>query len=480
VGVPAMRTTSFLPFLAVSSLFFSFSGRGLVEAAAAESPAVVQYHCPMHPTFVQDHKGDCPVCGMKLVPVKPVAKAPAAGAAPAERAAEPAPAAGPSAAAMRIGAEKQAVLGITVSPAQRSSGARALRVLGKVVPDETRLYKVNAGLNGSMRDVSAVTTGDRVRKGQVLGSFFAPDAISIMQLYVLNTQGYDRKKVGTYNRDGTLAGEGKGEDEAELGGKKPGNSLYRANIQQRIMQLENYGVSEQQREEIADEGRIPDTIKIVSPAEGFVLARNVFPGLKFDRGFELYRIADLRKVWVFADVFPQDARHVRPGMRAEVSVPEQGVTLPATVKEILPQFDAMTRTLKAKIAVDNPELVLRPDMFVEVNVSVELPSAVVVPSDAVVDSGLVKRVFVQSGDGLFEPRRVETGWRAGDRVEIVKGLSAGEIVVTSGTFFLDSETRMRPPPSGAAAADAPPPVPTGLHPRGGAGTSMEARAGDAR
>src|SRR5919204_3226655 len=215
---------------------------------------------------------------------------------------------------------------------------------------------------------------------------------------------------------------------------------------------------------------------MASPADGFVLARNTFPGLKFDRGFELYRIADLRKVWVLADVFPQDARHVRPGMRSEVAVPEQGVALPGTVREILPQFDAMTRTLKVKIALDNPGYLLRPDMFVEVRVAVELPSAVVVPSDAIVDSGLVKRVFVQSGEGLFEPRVVVTGWRAGDQVEIVKGLSAGEIVVTSGTFFLDSETRMRPPPSGAAAVDPVSPVPTGHRPRGGAGSSsLEAR-----
>jgi Cu(I)/Ag(I) efflux system membrane fusion protein len=116
-------------------------------------------------------------------------------------------------------------------------------------------------------------------------------------------------------------------------------------------------------------------------------------------------------------------------------------------------------------------------MFVEVSLAVELPSAVVVPSDAVVDSGLAKRVFVQSAEGVFEPRAVQTGWRAGDQVEIVKGLSAGELVVTSGTFFLDSETRMRPPPSRAAAADAPLPAPNGHRPGGGAGTSLEARIG---
>jgi Cu(I)/Ag(I) efflux system membrane fusion protein len=388
------------------------------------------------------------------------------------------PAAAPSAGVMRISAEKQRVLGIVVAPARRSSGARALRLLGRVAPDETRLYKVNAGVNGSMRDVSPATTGSRVTKGEALGSFYAPEAVSPIQLYILNTQGYVRAKVRSVTEE--PSGE-KGEDDADVGHNN--STIYNANIQQRLITLENLGVSAQQREEILRERRVPDTIRIVSPAEGFVLARNAFPGLKFERGFELYRIADLRKVWVLADVFPQDARHVRPGMRAEISVPEEDAKLPATVKEILPQFDAATRTLKVKLVVDNPGYVLRPDMFVEASLAVELPSAVVVPSDAVVDSGLAKRVFVQSAEGAFQPRSVQTGWRSGDQVEIVKGLAPGEVVVTAGTFFLDSETRMRPPPSGAAAADAPPPAPTGLRPRGGAGTSMEeahARAGDAR
>ncbi|MFL5303428.1 MAG: efflux RND transporter periplasmic adaptor subunit, partial [Anaeromyxobacteraceae bacterium] len=332
-----------------------------------------------------------------------------------------------------------------------------------------------AGLMGSVRDVAPVTTGSRVRKNQVLGSFYAPDASSILQLFVLNTQGFDYKKANGFKADGSPEGEGKGENQKDFGGGKKGSSILNANLQQRIMQLENYGVSELQRDEIVREGRIPDAIKIVSPADGVVLARGIFPGLKFDRGFEFYRIADLRKVWVLADVFMQDARHVRVGMRAEVSVPEQKVTLPATVTEILPQFDAATRTLKVKLTVDNSGLVLRPDMFVDVAVKVDLPSGVVVPSDAIVDSGLVKRVFVQTAEGSFEPRVVETGWRSGDQVEVVKGVRPGERVVSSGTFFLDSETRMRPPPSGAAAAGAEP-VPSGPRSRGGAGEASEATA----
>jgi Cu(I)/Ag(I) efflux system membrane fusion protein len=466
-----MRTTSVLLFLAICSAFVSLSGHGHLAPAAADTPGAVHYQCPMHPTFLKDRTGDCPMCGMKLVPVRPAAQAPdTSGTGPTE----PVPAAG----AMRVGADQRRVLGIVVRPAQRSARARTLRILGRVAPDEGRLYKLNAGVNGSIRELSAVTTGSRVKKDQVLGSFYAPETLSVMQLFVLNTQGYDRKKPQAFKRDGTPEGEGKGEDEGNVG--RNTSSLYKANVQQRIMQLEYYGVSELQREEIMRAGRVPDTIKIVVPADGFVLARNVFPGLKFDRGFEFYRIADLRKVWVLADVFSQDARHVRPGMRADVSVPDQKVTLPATVTEILPQFDPATRTLKVRLALANPGYVLRPDMFVDASLAIDLPAAVVVPADAIVDSGLSKTVYVQSGEGLFEARNVETGWRSGDEVEIVKGLSAGEPVVTSGTFFLDSETRMRPPASGGAAAARDTPVPRGLHPRGGAEDSIEVRASAGR
>ncbi|MFL5302551.1 MAG: efflux RND transporter periplasmic adaptor subunit [Anaeromyxobacteraceae bacterium] len=454
-----MRTASAVLFLSVCSAILTIFP-GAVANAAADAPAVAQYHCPMHPSYVDDRKGDCPVCGMKLVPVKSAAKA----AAPQ-----------PAARALAIAADKQKVLGIVVPPALRSPGARTVRALGRVAPDEARVYRINAGAAGSIREVSPVVTGSRVKKDQILGSFYAPDTISGTQLFVLNTQGFARKKVQTVTEQ--PQGE-KGEDDSDVG--KNNSSLYKANVQQRVIQLENFGISAIQREQIMREGRVPDAVWIVAPADGVVLARNISLAQKFDRGFEFYRIADLRKIWVLADVFPQDARHVRAGMRAEISVPEQRIALAATVTEILPQFDAATRTLKVKLTVDNRGFVLRPDMFVDVALKAELPAGVLVPSDAIVDSGLVKRVFVQSAEGVFEPRVIETGWRSGDRVEVVKGLRLGELVVSSGTFFLDSETRMRPPPSGAAAADAPRPVPTGHRPGGGAGTSMEARAENAR
>jgi multidrug efflux pump subunit AcrA (membrane-fusion protein) len=112
-------------------------------------------------------------------------------------------------------------------------------------------------------------------------------------------------------------------------------------------------------------------------------------------------------------------------------------------RAVVPQFDPLNQTARVRLEADNPGFALRPDMFVDVHLPIALPAAIAVPVDAVLDAGLKKRVFVERADGAFEPREVQTGWRFGDRVEIVNGLSAGDRVVVAGTFLLDSESRMR-------------------------------------
>ena len=147
----------------------------------------------------------------------------------------------------------------------------------------------------------------------------------------------------------------------------------------------------------------------MAPATGFIIARNVSPGQRFDKGAEWYRIADLSRVWVLADLFRNEAEYVRPGMKVRVTIPETKKTLNAVVSKVLPQFDPNSRTLKVRLELDNPGYALRPDMFVDVEFPVTLPAALTVPADAVLDSGLKKTVFVDRGNGLFEPREVETG-----------------------------------------------------------------------
>jgi Cu(I)/Ag(I) efflux system membrane fusion protein len=180
--------------------------------------------------------------------------------------------------------------------------------------------------------------------------------------------------------------------------------------------------------------------------DGVVLQRSVTPGLRFDRGFEFYRIADLTRVWILADVYRHQLPFIRRGAAARITTAGESRVVPATVSPSEPLFDEATLTLKVRLEAANPHRALKPGMFVDVEFPVNLPAALVVPADAIVDSGLRKTVFVDRGDGSFEPRLIETGWRVGDDVEVTKGLMPGERIVISGTFFVDSESRMKATP----------------------------------
>jgi RND family efflux transporter MFP subunit len=409
----------FLLLMAVVASFLAGSRHGRRDAVAnaPEARKVLYYVDPMHPAYKSDKPGIAPDCGMQLEPVY----ADSAAADPGYRAASL-----PSS-EVRIDPAKQQLFGVQVSPVQESSGAYKLRLFGRVVPDEANIYKLNAGIDGFIQDVSAATTGSLVKKDQVLATFSSPMAAMTIQTYILNLGAEEHFKKST----------------AE--GNVEGQSLpaANANIQQRIQQLQNLGMSQLQMEEIRRTRQFPDSIKIVAPVDGFVLARNVSPGQKFERDTEWYRIADLRRLWIMADVFENDAQYLHPGMQVRVSLPNQGKALTGRVSDVLPQFDPATRTLKVRLEVDNPGYILRPDMFVDVELAIAFSRAIVVPAGAVLDSGLKKTVFVERGEGLFTPRLVETGRRFDDRVEIAKGLQPGERIVVSGNFLINSETRLK-------------------------------------
>ena len=396
------------------------------KASAAGARKVLYYVDPMHPAYKSDRPGIAPDCGMQLEPVYADGAPAAAG-----QSGPPRPAG-----AVAIAPEKQALLGVRVSAVEKTSTARTVRLFGRVVPQETRVYVLNSAMEGSIRNMSDVTTGTRVRKDQWLASFFAADSRGALQAYITALDVADRdprsrQEAGVVVAAGTTASS---------------SAMF------------TIGMSSFQIEKIRRTRQIPLTIDIHAPADGIVLTRNVSPGQKFDRGVEWFRIANLDKVWVIADVFENEAPFVRPGMSARVVVPSQGRTVPARVGEVLPQFDPATRTLKVRLEVDNPGYQLLPDMFVDVELPVELPASTSVPVDAIIDSGARKTVFVERAPGDFEPRSVETGWRFGDQVEVVRGLAPGDRIVVSGTFLVDSESRLRSAAAGVYGAPVKDPV----------------------
>ncbi len=410
-----VATTIVLSFLAG---YWLRGSRACVSRPSA-GRQVLYYVDPMNPSFRSNEPGTAP-CGMPLEPVYADAGAPPASEANSAS----------SAGAVSVRADRQQLIGVTLDKAQRKTLHQELRLLGRVAVDEGRLYRLFAVTEGWVREGGRATTGSLVQKGEVLATYYTPEINAPQQTYLSTLATYERvKKTGSNSFDNLQGG-------TQL-------QAYEKNVRTLRQSLLNLGMTAEQLAEVEQGHEVAPLVQIRAPAAGFVVARNVSVGQRFNEGTELYTIADLSRVWVQADVFEADAGLVRAGARCRVTQPGHSGAFTARVSDVLPQFDAATRTLKVRVEVDNPGFALRPDMFVDVELPVELGPALVVPQEAVLDSGTRRVVFVQQGDGVFEPRPVTTGWRYGDFVEILSGLHEDEAVVTSGNFLLDSESRMR-------------------------------------
>jgi Cu(I)/Ag(I) efflux system membrane fusion protein len=302
-----------------------------------------------------------------------------------------------------------------------------------VVADETRVHVVDSAFEGTVRAVTDVTTGSLVRKGQKLATVFSPDVRTSLQGYLTALDTMEQDEISRVAAGIVVA----------RGGTEDTSTRFAI---ERLLAL---GVSPQQLAEFKRTKLLPLTIDVRAPADGLVLAREVFPGRIIGPGMQLFRIADLDRVWVVADVPEADAALIRPGTEARVALPGLPASRTAVVSRVPPTFDAASQTMKVRLELPNPGAALRPEMFVDVELEVERPEALTVPADALVDAGVRKTVFVQAGEGVFEPRAVETGWRAAGRVEIRRGLEAGEVIVVSGTFMVDSESQLRLAAAGA-------------------------------
>lgn len=413
--------------LVVGALGLGFVGGSLVTwhpATAQDAAAAAAiYACPMHPAYRSNHPGNCPTCGMALEKVHE------------DRAGEsPAPPRADAARLVHVSAERQQTIGVKLGVAERGMGQAMVRAAGRVAPDETRVYRITAATSGWIEQAMPNTVGSLVRKDETLATYYAREFLSAQQAYFYALDARDRFTAQKAS-DAQMAS-------------------TRVQIQQAADSLRSIGMSASQLAELEQTRQKTYHIALRAPAPGFILERKISEGQRFEEGFEMYVIADLRKVWLLADLSEGDRPIVRPG--ATVPFKYGGRTYEAKVSHVLPQFDEAARTLRVRLEFENAEFLLRPGMFVDVEFPVTLPAAVTVPSEAVVDSGMRRTVFVDRGNGYFEPRHVETGWRMGDRVQILSGLEAGERIVISGTFLLDSEARMRAAAAGAVAPETDP------------------------
>jgi Cu(I)/Ag(I) efflux system membrane fusion protein len=395
-------------------------GAGGAGAGGSAAPAKDTWQCPMHPTVVQDHPGDCPICGMKLVKLEP----------PAGGGGGPAP---EGLAGVTIDAARQQLIGLKIAHVEKGPVGGSWRTSGRVAVDETRIHHVNVKFSGFMEHVHGDFIGRLVRKGEPLFSIYSPELLAAQEEYLLALR--TRRTLGERG--------GMGAD---------GDALVAAARRK----LELWDVPRSEIERLERTGEPSRTITFYSPAAGVLTKKDVVPGMRVNAGDMPFEIVDLSRVWVLADAYETDLRHVRPGLKASLTLkafPDR--KFEGRVAFIDPLLDPRTRTAKVRIEFPNREGDLRPEMFGEVVIEGASREGLRVPADAVIHSGTQSVVFVALPDGKFQPREVKLGEGDARFVEVVSGLEAGDGVVTRANFLVDSESRLRASLSALSAGPKP-------------------------
>ena len=379
------------------------------SASEAQKP---QWQCPMHPSIVQDHPGNCPICGMKLVEMKRTEGGPSSASAQALPA---------GLSEVSIDSERQQLIGLKVAHAELGEVGGSWRTTGRIAIDETRVHHVNVKFSGFMEQVYADFIGRPVKRGEPLFSIYSPELLSAQQelLLALDTQ-----------RRLTHAGGAAGD----------GDALVEAARRK----LELWDVPRTEVERIERTGKPSRAITFYSPATGVVTKKDVVPGMRVNAGDMPFEIVDLSRVWLLADAYESDLYKVKVGMTATLTLKAvPGQTFTGRVAFIDPLLDSKTRTAKVRIEFANPTGELKPEMFGEAVLQGKGREGVRIPVDAVIHSGTIDIVFLALGDGKFQPREVKLGERSPEFVEVVSGLEKGDGVITRANFLIDSESRLR-------------------------------------
>jgi RND family efflux transporter MFP subunit len=330
--------------------------------------------------------------------------------------------------------EQMNSIGVKTGTVEYRQLSDEIRATGTVDVDERLESSVQVRFSGYIRKVFANATYQYVRKGDPLFTIYSPDLAATQEEYLLARR--NRTALGTSAIDGVAAG---------------ASSLATA-AEQRLRQ---WDIPNSEIVKLQETGKAVTELTINSPASGYIMERMALPNMYVEPGTKLYTLADLSRVWVNAQVFQNDVGRLKSGNRSAITVDAYpGRTFQGRIEEILPQVDMTTRTVKVRLAVNNPGVTLKPGMFVDVDLKSALGRQLVVPASAVFQTGLRQVVFVDHGSGSIEPRDVSLGARVGEDFIVLKGLSAHEQIVTSANFLLDSESQLQ-----AAAGSYTPPAP---------------------
>lgn len=377
-------------------------------APVATAPVAQRWHCPMHPNYVSDHPGDCPICGMQLVPMEPPAAPQPASAPPVQ-----------GMATVELSPQRQQLIGLKSATVQRVQFAAGIRTSGRIAFDETRIHHVHTRYEAYVEHLYADFVGKYVKRGEPLVALYSPELLTAEQEYLLAL---------TTRRS------------QEVSGRSLGIDLVESARQKLLL----WNISASDIAELERRGQPSHTLKLYAPASGYVVAKTAVHGMRVKPEDSLFDIVDLSQVWVLADIYEYELPRIQLGQSAVVTVSFwPGRRWTGRVSYIFPSVDPKTRTVRVRLDAANPQGDLKAEMFADVELQVAPRSALVIPEDAVLESGVRKVVFVLSNAGQLQPREIQTGDRAEHQYEVRSGLREGERVSVGASFLVDSESRLQ-------------------------------------
>jgi RND family efflux transporter MFP subunit len=373
---------------------------------------VLYWYDPMHPAYRSDKPGIAPDCGMTLVPKyaddQAMAKMPVG--------------------TVTISPEKQVLAGVRTAIVERKPLVRDIRTTAQIVVDETKIAHVHVKVAGYIDQVYVDFVGQLVKKGQPLFTLYSPDLVSTQEEYLIAKRG-----------NATL-------------GNAPFQEISEGSqslLQSAKERLKLWDISDEQIKELDETGKVSKDLTFYSPITGFVTDRKVFPQTSVTPDTELYTVSDLSTVWADADVYEYEVPFVHLGQRVTLTLSYYpGKTYTGNISYVYPTVDPQTRTVKVRIQLPNPGFVLKPQMFADAQLRVDYGTKILVPEEAVLNSGTEQHVFVVHEGGVFEPRTVTIGPVVDGNAVILTGLKAGETIVVSGNFLIDSESGLKNAMSG--------------------------------
>jgi Cu(I)/Ag(I) efflux system membrane fusion protein len=399
---------------------FLISCTALVALAAcpkslfAQSDSKVDYYtCAMHPSVHAAEPGNCPICGMELIPVMKKSGAPAAAA----------PASGDTPAEFTIPTDRQQLIGVTYATVEKQSLRRVLRAAGLVAAENERHWVIVSRVQGYVQQLIVNSPGQLVEKGQPLLLIYSPDLLATQRELVDLLRMRDNAR-----QSGSTA------------------ALQNANdlITSAEQRLSQWNVSEEQITDLEKTRQPRENLALNSPYRGIIHHVHIEQGKDISVGTDLFDMADLSVVWVWADFYQDEAPLLKPGLPVTITTsacPNEKFS--GKIAMIDSFLNDERRTIRVRLDIDNPNLKLRPDMYVDAGLQINGGEGLVIPFGAVLPTGTRNIVFVDKGSGKLEPRFVELGAKFGDVYQVRSGLAEGDRIVSSANFLVDAESKIQ-------------------------------------